>query len=187
MFVLCSTGRLKTNYLLSKLPTWPPKTDPFFETQWEDRCLTISSAPFLDSFSLCSNSYLAGAFNCCRRFSFKFSLLALGWVREWNSQLWQRHTIWTIHSLSQASLLAQLVRNPSAMRETWVQSLGWEDTLEKGEATHTSILAWRIPRTTQSTGSQSQTWLSNFHILCLSPSLHSSVTDFVCWGKGEPW
>ena len=48
---------------------------------------------------------------------------------------------------SQASLVAQLVKNPPAMRETWVQSLGWEDPLEKGKATHFSILAWRIPWT----------------------------------------
>ena len=41
--------------------------------------------------------------------------------------------------------MAQLVKNPSAMWETWVQSLGWEDPLEKGMATHSSILAWRIP------------------------------------------
>ena len=41
--------------------------------------------------------------------------------------------------------MAQLVKNPSAMRETWVRSLGWEDLLEKGKATHSSILAWRIP------------------------------------------
>ena len=46
-----------------------------------------------------------------------------------------------------ASLVAQLVKNPPAMRETWVQSLGWEDPLEKGKATHSSILAWRIPWT----------------------------------------
>ena len=45
------------------------------------------------------------------------------------------------------SLLAQLVKNPSTMRETSVQSLGWEDPLEKGKATHSSILAWRIPWT----------------------------------------
>ena len=46
-----------------------------------------------------------------------------------------------------ASLVAQLVKNLSAMQETWVQSLGWEDPLEKGKATHSSILAWRIPWT----------------------------------------
>ena len=36
-------------------------------------------------------------------------------------------------------------KNPPAMRETWVQSLGWEDPMEKGTATHSSVLAWRIP------------------------------------------
>ena len=46
---------------------------------------------------------------------------------------------------SWASLVAQLVKNPPAMRKTWVRSLGWEDPLEKGVATHSSILAWRIP------------------------------------------
>jgi len=42
-------------------------------------------------------------------------------------------------------LVAQLVKNPPAMQETWVQSLGWEDPQEKGKATHSNILAWRIP------------------------------------------
>ena len=40
--------------------------------------------------------------------------------------------------------MAQLVKNPPAMRETWVRSLGWEDPLENGNAIHSSILAWRI-------------------------------------------
>ena len=53
-----------------------------------------------------------------------------------------------------ASLVAQLVKNPPAMQETWVQSLGWEDPLEKGKATHSSILAWKISWTIQSMGSQ---------------------------------
>ena len=48
---------------------------------------------------------------------------------------------------SWASLVAQLVKNWPAVWETWVQSLGWEDTLEKGKATHSNILAWRIPWT----------------------------------------
>ena len=43
-----------------------------------------------------------------------------------------------------ASLVAQMVKNPPIMQETWVPSLGWEDPLEKGKATHFSILAWRI-------------------------------------------
>ena len=53
-----------------------------------------------------------------------------------------------------ASLVAQLVKNRPAMLETWVRSLSCEDLLEKGKATHCSILAWRIPWTAQSTGSQ---------------------------------
>ena len=48
---------------------------------------------------------------------------------------------------SWASLAPQLVKNSPAMWEMWVQSLGWEDPLEKGKATHFSILAWRISRT----------------------------------------
>ena len=48
---------------------------------------------------------------------------------------------------SWASLVAQLVKNPPAVWETWVQSLGWEDPQEKGKATHSIILAWRIPWT----------------------------------------
>ena len=45
------------------------------------------------------------------------------------------------------SLVAQLVKNPPAVWETWVRSLGWKDPLEKGKGTHSSILAWRIPWT----------------------------------------
>ena len=45
-----------------------------------------------------------------------------------------------------ASLVTQKVKNLPAMQETWVQSLGWEDLLEEGKATYSSILAWRIPR-----------------------------------------
>ena len=55
---------------------------------------------------------------------------------------------------SWASLVVQLVKNPPAVLETWVWSLGREDALEKGKATHSSILAWRIPWTVQSMRSQ---------------------------------
>ena len=53
---------------------------------------------------------------------------------------------------SWAFLMAQLVNNPPAMWETWIRSLGWEDPLEKGMATHSSVLAWRIPRTEEPGG-----------------------------------
>ena len=50
--------------------------------------------------------------------------------------------------------MAQLVKNPPAMWETWVPSLGWEDPLERGKAAHSSFPAWRIPWTLESMGSQ---------------------------------
>ena len=52
---------------------------------------------------------------------------------------------------SWASLVAQLVKNLPAMQETWVRSLGWEDPLEKGKATHSSILAWRLAKESDTT------------------------------------
>ena len=52
-----------------------------------------------------------------------------------------------------ASLIAQLVKNPPAMQETLVQFLGWKDPLEKGQDTHSRVLAWRVPWTVQSLGS----------------------------------
>ena len=51
----------------------------------------------------------------------------------------------TNHMYNWASLVARMVKNLPTMWETWVQFLGWEDLLEKGKATHCSILAWRIP------------------------------------------
>ena len=60
-----------------------------------------------------------------------------------------------------ASLVAQMVKNLPAMQETWVRSLAWENPLEKGMATHSSILAQRIPRVEEPGGlSQSRTRLS---------------------------
>ena len=54
-----------------------------------------------------------------------------------------------------------MVQNPSEMQETWVQSLGWEDPLEEGMATHSSILAWRIPMDSLPGFAKGQTRLSN--------------------------
>ena len=71
--------------------------------------------------------------------------------------------------------MAQKVKNLSAMQETQLQSLGWEDPLEEGMETHSSILIWRIPRTEEPGGgggcptvhgvAKSQTGLSEFHSL----------------------
>ena len=58
--------------------------------------------------------------------------------------------------------MAQLAKNLPAMRETWAQSLGWEDPLEKGMAIHASILAWRIPWTVVHGFSKSWTQVNDF-------------------------
>ena len=60
--------------------------------------------------------------------------------------------------------VAQLIKNLPAVQEIWVQSLGWEDSLEKGKATHSSILAWRIPWIVHGVA-KSRTLLSDFHFL----------------------
>jgi len=68
-------------------------------------------------------------------------------VRARNLNHWTAEDFTVIIINNSSYLIAQLVNNPSAMQETWVRSLGWEDPLEKGKATHSSILAWRIPWT----------------------------------------
>ena len=55
----------------------------------------------------------------------------------------------------EASLVDQMMKNPPVMQDTWVESLGQEDCLEKGKATHSNILAWRIPWTEEPGGPQS--------------------------------
>ena len=69
----------------------------------------------------------------------------LGWIPGWGRS--PGEGIGYPLQYSWASLVAQLVKNLPAMRETWVQSLGWEDPLGKGKANYSSILAWRIPLT----------------------------------------
>ena len=71
---------------------------------------------------------------------------------------------------SWASLMAQLVKNLAAMREIWVQSLGWEDPLEKGKATRSGILAWRI----QNSGRIFPSTLVNY--LFNHPCIDKSIT-----------
>ena len=85
-----------------------------------------------------------------------------------------------------ASLVAQMVKNLPAMRETWVQSLDWKDPLEKGMATHSSILAWRIPWIEepgglQSMGLQSWTQLSDFYFTELLWQLPSNPPYLHTW------
>ena len=96
------------------------------------------------------------------------------WVRK---ILWRRERLPT--PVSWASLVDQLIKNPSAMWKIWVWSLVWEDPLEEGKATHSSILVWRIPWTVQSYGvTNSWTQLNDFQFrteLSLPGSISSPV------------
>ena len=70
-------------------------------------------------------------------------------------------------------LVTQLVKNPPAMQETWVQSLGQKDPPEKGKTTHSSIQAWRIPWTVESVGSQRIRHDRDFHFTSLCHLINS--------------
>ena len=81
-----------------------------------------------------------------------------------------------------SSLVAQLVKNPPAMQETWVRSLGLENTLEKGKSTHSSFLAWRIPWTIHRVA-KSRTRLNDFHFH-FPPGKPLPVILTQLWGWG---
>ena len=63
--------------------------------------------------------------------------------------------------------MARMVKNLPAVQKTWVRSLGWEDALEKGTATHSSILTWRIPWTEEPGGLQTMDQKDKDLLLCL--------------------
>ena len=98
---------------------------------------------------------------------------------------WGRCEILGILLFFGAYLVAQLVKNLPAMQETWVQSLGWEDSLEKGKVTYFSIQSWRIPWTIQSLGSQRirRDWVifTSHSFLKLSVSDHSHWYSMCVW------
>ena len=85
-----------------------------------------------------------------------------------------------------ASLVAQLVKNPHAMQETWVWALGWEDPLKKGKATHSSVLAWRIPWTIPWMA-KSLTWWSDCHFTSLPFFWWWVVCSSACSTVGHCW
>ena len=80
----------------------------------------------------------------------------MGWGSLVGCHLWScTESDTTEATEQQQQLVAQTVKNLPAMQETWVQSLDWEDPLEKGMATYSGILAWRIPWTEEPGGLQS--------------------------------
>ena len=88
---------------------------------------------------------------------------------------------------SWTSLVAQMVKNLPAMQETWVWSLSWEDSLEKGKATHSYILAWRIPWTVYSMGLQrvGHDWvtLTSLHAFSTGMIAPQRSKNWFCWWK----
>ena len=102
-------------------------------------------------YSIVQNSLTAGKMSLCFTYSSVTSLLP--------QNLWQPLIflfVYIVLPFLGLSLVAQLVKNPPAIRDTWLPSLGWEDPLEKGKATHSSILAWRIPWIEEPGGLQSK-------------------------------
>ena len=129
--------------LLPHLVSWPlgepvPAQDHLCAKGLLTRVFLSPSEPHMLAFSWCSTPVPS-----------KFtSTLSHFFHRQWTNILilqdYIEYLLWVnIQYLLWASPVAQLVKNPPAMRETWVQFLGWEDPLEKGKATHSSILAWR--------------------------------------------
>ena len=125
---------------------------------WAGGCSTTGSpgdtGMCLGIHALCTHTSWQRICQQCRRPQFN------PWVAKIH---WRRDRLPTPYSW--VSLVAHLVKNPPAMRETWVWFLGWEDPLEKGKATHSSILAWKIPWTAIHGVAKSWTRLSNFYFI----------------------
>ena len=128
-------------------------------------------------------SSLKWEWKCCKEYwisFYKYTVLKYMFIYMY---------VWVCVCIYRASLVAQMVKNLPAMQGTPVQSLGWEDPLEKGMATHSSIFVWRIPWTEvpdgllQSTGSQSQTHterLSKHKYIYIYTCVCVSLCVFVC-------
>ena len=92
----------------------------------------------------------------------------------------------TFAETTQGSLMAQVVKNPLAMQETWAWSLDWEDPLEKGKATHSSVLAWRMHGLYSPWGHEepdTTEWLSLSHKVQSVRQISSISTSYSYWGK----
>ena len=109
----------------------------------------------------------------CNKYTTLAGMLIVGKAAHVLGQAGCRNSIW-------ASFVAQLVKNPPAVQETWVWSLGWDDPLEKGKITHSSILAWIVPWTIVHGVAKSRTRLRNFQfITCFNPKTALKVRTYI--------
>ena len=141
----------------------------FIQILWKCMCLIIETG--IITYFCCTGKpmrYFLGDNMSLRRASLIVQLvkkICLQSERPWfesrvRNICWRRDRL----QYSWVSTVAQLLKNLPAVRETWVQSLGWEDPLEKGKATHSSILAWRIPNMdSQRVGHDWVTFTFTFH------------------------
>ena len=116
--------------------------------------LSMTISPFISSLRPSSRcDQLSDVVNWLVKLCFCATIIYWAFVlcqtlkQAWEMQAKQEQNMHEqIFAMNRASLVAQLVKNPPAVRETWIRSLGWEDPLGKEKATLSSILAWRIPR-----------------------------------------
>ena len=101
----------------------------------------------------------------------------------WNEPPHLRIIIYSPIKMTGTSLVAQLLKNPPLMQETWVRSQGWDHPLEKGKSTNSSILAWRIPWSTVHGVTNSWTWLRDFH--CQYDYYQKTENNKSWWGFVE--
>ena len=118
----------------------------------------------------------------------KYTLTVIGrlWIsHRINSKIQSICTVWYFILCEVASLVTQMVKNRPAMQETWVQSLGQKDPLEKGMTTHSSILVCRIPWTEKPVQAtvhgvaKSQTRLSDWQLHCVPFKNHDELKEFL--------
>ena len=155
----------------------------FFHAQAS--CLSSQPKTPLPPSMISSKSQLQWCFNWPPSIETSASELSFFFSIKWpHRHLWQpgKFRYYSLSFHYWASLVAQMVKNPPAMWETWVWSLGWEGALEEGMATHSSILAWRIPWTEEPGGPQSrgsqrvgQDWAHSTHVITNTLHLVASI------------
>ena len=162
-----STLTVELSLFLSQcFPAFPSVKPNFTPAQRE---FSFSDAYFC---APCLQAYIVSMFNACKAGD-------LGLIPGWGRSTGEG-TGYPLQC-SWAALVAQLVKNSPAMQETWVRSLGWEDPLQKGTATHLSILAWRIPWTVKSMGCKESDTTEGLSLSHLIPTSYHIAVLLCCY------